>query len=181
MSEKHPDRSKYLGPEESHRELLSHLDAEARLEWDSFGHARIEPAFQDRVFVIYECMGRKNNSPEQRPPKIITTVRVLNFIARDENGCVVRLLNEETNDVMEVTHVPKKVFDYPIFASIPANFTLRWDAHPHGGQIERSLSYLLHIKSRNKAEFFSRGNTYMETPNKLRDELYRHLKLDLKM
>ncbi len=179
MSASPPRSQKYLDSEASLQELLTHMAPAAQAEWEAFGHLRVEPAFQDRVFVVYQASG-KTSGGGQKPPVVHTTIRVLSFIARDETGCTVRLLNEVTNDELEVGHVPKKLFNYPIFVAIPPLFTLRYDARQHAGRVMRSLSYLLFVKARNKADFFSKDNFYMETPNRVR-LLYPgvDLKLDL--
>lgn len=171
-----PASPKYLDSKESQQEMFSRLDPVTKAEWDSYGHLRIEGAFQDRVFVVYEDTGR-NNSGAWRAPKIITTVRVMSFRATDEDGCCVRLLNESCNETMDVGHLPKKVFGYPVFVAIPVSFALRWDVHEHGGKMRRSLAYPLFVKARNRAEFHSKGNTYLESPNKMREELFPRLDL----
>lgn len=170
---------KYLDPEESQSELLTHLDEQTRQEYEGYGNNRIEAAFQDRVFIVYQATGRDGKNV-QRPPDFIAKLRILSFIARDENGCVMRLLNEEKNQIEEIGHVPKKIFGFPIFISIPQSFTLKWDAHEHFGRMQRTLSYVVYIKARNRADFFSRGNFYCETLNKMK-ELYRHLDLNIEL
>lgn len=168
---------KYLDQEASNRDLVERMPREDREAWIKFGHLRIEPAFQDRVFVAYRAEG-KGHDQRQLPPTILGQIRVLSFVARDESGCTVRLLNETDNTTQEVSHIPQRIFNLPIFMAVPASFTLKWDAHVRNAQVERSLSYLLFIKARNKAEFFSRGNVYLETPKKFK-ALYSHLDLKL--
>lgn len=173
----HDPGSKYLGEEENKASLFAEMPPDERAEWESYSHLRVEAAFQDRVFVVFQPSGRGNNNI-QRAPKVLTTVRVLSFVARDETGATVKLLNEGTNETMEIGHVPKKLFGYPVFVAIPPNFNLRWDVHRYASGTQRSLSYILFVKTRNKSSFFSTKNTYMETPNTMRS-LYSHLDLKL--
>ena len=168
---------RYLESAASLEELLQHMSAQDQEDWKKFGHLRVEPAFQDRVFVVYTPCGRDEQG-KQRAPKIIATVRVVSFVAKDDTGCIIRLLNEQTGKEMEVTHTPKKLFDCDAFVAIPPMFQIRWDLRQHGGKWLRSLSYLLFIKTRNDSKYFSTKNTYVETPNKLKD-LYSHLDLKL--
>lgn len=170
---------KYLDSEASVANLVRQLPPEVQEEWNRYGHLRVEPTFLDRVFVVFRATGR-NNQGAAKAPEILTTIRALNFTASDSDGCTLGLLDETNNRKMTATHLPQKLFDYPLFVSIPPFFTMRWDARQHGGRTMRSLSYLLFIKARNKASFNSVGNTYMETPNKLRD-LYSHLDLKLEL
>src|SRR5687768_18617202 len=101
QSPSHEPGSKYLGDDENKANLFAEMPPEERAEWDSYSHLRVDTAFQDRVFVIFQPSGRGNNKI-QRPPKTMTTVRVLSFVARDETGATVKLLNESTNETMEV-------------------------------------------------------------------------------
>lgn len=153
-------------------ELVKHMPEAEQEEWKQFKHLRVEPAFQDRVFIVW------NAAAKGEPPKIVTTVRVVSFVAKDDIGSVIRLLNDVTGKEMEVTYVPKKLFDYPIFVAIPPAFTLRWDVRYHAGLALRSLSYLMFLKTKSRPDFFSKGVFYADTPNKL-SELYP--KLDLKL
>jgi hypothetical protein len=169
---KAPPGQKYQESAASLEEIVSHLPDDEREEWASFRHLRVEPAFQDRVFIVWNAGTRDD------PPKIVATLRVVSFVAKDDTGCIIRLLNDATGKEMEVTHVPKKLFGYPIFVAIPPAFTLRWDVRYHAGQALRSLSYLMFFKTKSRSDFFGKGVFYVDTPNKLR-ELYP--KLDLKL
>ncbi len=176
-SEARPSRQRYLDSSESLDELVKRLPESDQAEWHKFGHLRVEPAFQDRLLAVYQACG-KDHRGEQRAPKIHSIVRVISFVARDDTGCVMRIENQETGETMEVGHIPRKLFGFPIFIAVPPLFTLRWDLREHRGKMLRSLSYLLFLKARNKAEFFSKGNYYAETPNHLRD-LYPGFHLEL--
>lgn len=165
---------KYQESAASLEELVKHMPEDEQKEWGEFKHLRVEPAFQDRVFIVHSPQGKGQT------PKILTTLRVVSFVAKDDTGCIVRLLNDATGQEMEVSHIPKKLFGYPIYIAIPPMFTLRWDLHNHDGRAWRSLSYLVFIKTKNRSDFFSKNSCYVDTPNKLR-ELYpkADLKLDL--
>lgn len=171
--------SKYFDRDQNFADLVNRIDPKDREDWDFYGHLKVEPCFQDRVFVLYRATGR-DRFDVQRPPEIVTTFRVLSFTANDISGCTVRILDQTTNKDLEFSHVPVKLFGYPIFVCVPASFTVRWDLHQLGTKLIRSLLYIILVKARNKAEFFSKGNFYLETPNKMR-ELYPHLDLNLEL
>ncbi len=169
---------KFLTDADNAAALAADIQKDDRADFDSFGHNRLESAFVDRVFIVYECQGRAGAKDIQRPPKILTVVRVTGFNANYATGCEIKLLDEANNRSMTVGHVPTRLFDYPIFVAVPPRLTIKWDAQFMGDKLVRSLLFVMFVKCRNKAEFFSKGNTYMETPNRLRD-LYSHLELDL--
>jgi hypothetical protein len=168
---------KYLTEVENSAALAAEMPPGDRSEYDGYGHNRIESAFVDRDFVVYECQGRDSKNI-QRPPKILTTVRVIDFRADYASGCEVRLLDKTTQDTLKVGHVPRRVFDYPVFMAVPARLRIAWDAQWHGDRLMRSLLFAVLIKARNKSEFLSKGNVYMETPNRVR-ELFPHVELNL--
>lgn len=172
-----PNSDKFMSDEEGMAELVSLMPEADREVYAKFGHNRLEAAFLDRAFIVYRCEGR-NSKDIQRPPKVISTIRVIGFHADASQGCTIKLLDEETETTLEVGHVPVRLFDYPVFVSAPQRMSLKWDAHRWAGKVVRNLTFVLFVKTANKAEFFSKGNIYMETPNKLR-ELYPHLTLDL--
>lgn len=167
----------FLERADSLEDLVAQMPPQGKKDWDTFGHMKSLPAFQDRVFYLFQATGKGNNGI-QRPPKIITTLRVVSFVATDAVGCVIRLLNDQTHQTQEIGHVPTRVFGYPIFMMVPPTFMLKWGAQEYKGQTKRSLHYILLAKTRNKAEFFSKDNYYLETMNEMR-KLYSHLELDL--
>lgn len=173
------DSLKFLTDADNAAALAAEVNPEDRADFKLFGHNRLESAFVDRIFIVYECQGR-NTKNIQLPPKILTTVRVVGFRGDYTSGFEVKFLDEVTQETMTIGHVPKRLFDYPIFVAIPPRLTVKWDAQFMGDKLVRSLLFAILVKARNKATWFSKGNVYMETPNVLRD-LYPHIELDLKL
>ncbi len=151
-------------------DLVSHMPEEDRTRYGNYGHNRLEPAFVDRIFIVYQPSGL-NAARQHIDPKILTTIRVLDFSIDSRDGAVVRVRDENFGDEQLITYIPKRLFKYQVFASVPPRLQLRWDVHAADGQRHRSLSFALLLKTRNKAEFYSKNNTYIETPNKFK-ELY---------
>lgn len=168
--------AKFLTDTDNAAALAADIKPEDREEYARFGHNRLESAFVDRVLVLYECQG-KNSKDVQRPPKILTTIRVIDFKADYAEGICTRLLDESTQEAMNVDYVPKRLFKYPIFVSIPPRLTVKWDAQFMGDKLVRSLLFAILIKSANRSDFYSKGNVYLETPNRVR-ALYPHVELD---
>jgi hypothetical protein len=159
---------KFLSDQDNSAALAAEMAVEDRADFNSFGHNKLEPAFVDRILIVWECLGRTSKDIP-RPPKTLTTVRVTGFHADYVSGCEVSLLDEGNNRSMRVGHVPKRLFDFPIFVGVPPRLMMKWDAQPVGDRLVRSLLFALLLKTRNKSSFRSKGNTYIETPNQLRD------------
>lgn len=159
--------SQYLDPAQNLADLVSKMPAEERAAWNEYGHMFVEPTFADRVFLLYRCEG-KDRDNRRRPPNVIERYRVIGISVTDSEGVVIRVLAENENKVIEIGHVPVNLGGHGVFASVPHSFTMRWDARLHDGKLRRSLAYLLLFKTRNSSAFYSRGNVYIETPNKLK-------------
>lgn len=170
---------KFLSDKDNEASLVADIAQEDRNDYRSFGHNRVVSAFLDRVLIVYECLGRDSRDV-QRPPKVITTVRITNVRMSYDVGVEVQVLDEVNNRSLWFGHVPKRLFDFPLFVAVPPRMSIKWDAQIMGDKLVRSLLFAVFVKSRNRSDFFSRGNIYAETPNTLR-ELYPHLELDLKM
>jgi hypothetical protein len=152
-------------------ELVTHMDEEDRRSYESFGHRRIEAAFVNRVFIVYRPQGL---TPQRahKEPQIVTLVKVTDFSADARNGCRVVLTDQQHGQEMTITHVPRRVFNFPIFVSVPPRVELKWDARTlPEDRVWRSLSFALLVKTKNRSDFHSKNNFYMEAPNKFR-ELY---------
>ena len=128
----------------------------------------MEGVFVDRVFIVYKPTGLLPNR-QHRDPNILNTVKIVDFKADHMNGCKAIIKEANFGQEMVIGHVPRKLFDYPIYISIPPRMALRWDVKilPNG-LAERSLSFAMWIKTKNKSSFYSQGNVYAETPNKFR-------------
>ena len=81
---------------------------------------------------------------------------------------MVDMLNETSNVRQTLTVMPSKLFDFPIYASVPCSFALRHNVAVIGKDLQRfDSSAILYVKTRNKAEFHSRGNIYVESAKHL--------------
>jgi hypothetical protein len=149
------------------KELVSHMPEEEQKRYENYGHLRIEAAFVNRIFIAYKPTGL-TRAGKHKAPEIVNLIKVLDFEVDPRHGSIVTLKDQQTEQEQTVHHVPRRVYGYPIFVSIPTNLALRWDARLVNGRVWRSLSFALLIKTRNRADFYSYGNTYMEAPNVFR-------------
>lgn len=158
---------KILNEADSFAAWLRQMPAEQHAEYMKFGDNRFEPLFIDRILYLYKCMGRGANN-QQRPPEVLAVVRVINFSYTLDQGFLVVLLNETTNEKQVLTGVPAKVFGFNVFASVPTSFTIRfnqilWD----DGRTQFDTSAGMYVKTSNKSSFYSYRNHYFEPPKKM--------------
>ena len=161
----------FFDEQENLAELVTHMPEDDQRRYAGFGHNRVEAVFLDRVFIVYKPMGLTATN-QHVPPEILNTVRVIDFSVDPRHGAQVVFKEQNTQQELVIGHVPRRVYGYPIYVSVPTKLTLRWDGRRlPDGRVWRSLSFALLVKTKNKSSFYSRGNTYFETPNRLK-ELY---------
>lgn len=163
--------SNFLNESETLDSLLAKMKPEDSAEYKRYGHLRREAAFEDRVFIVYQPRGVRSNYSEitdQKEPIVLSTVRVTGLTTDIKNGAQVRLYNEATGSEMTVGYTPKKLFNYPIYISLPADMNLKLGGQRKGDTVNHSFTFVMLIKSRNRSDFYSVTNTYMETPDRFR-------------
>ena len=156
--------SEYLNDKVSDADLVSRMPDDERLLYQKYGHLRIESAFGGRFFVIYKPTGL-NAFKQHRDPHVLTTVQVTDFVTNSQSGSSAKVIDQGNGAMRVIDHVPRKLFDYDIYMSIPSRMLIRWDARLVNGEVHRSLSFAVLIKTKNRSDFYSAGNTYAETPN----------------
>ncbi len=160
-----------LDPRECAELLVSRMPEPDKGLYEGYGHTRVEPVFLDRVFYVYRCEG-KDPDGKQRPPSIRAIIRVINFSYSVDKGFMVHLLNETTNEKQTLTVKPERIFGYGIFASVPVSLGLRYSQVLLKDNTEVwDTAVVIVLKTANKADFFSKGNYYMEAPKRMA-ELY---------
>lgn len=158
----------FLEEDENFLDLASRVARSDLEDYESFKSLKKESAFDGRIFVVYKPRGLDARN-RHRDPEILTTLRVLDFRAMSDHGAIVRIEDTTTGAVTELGYVPKRVFDYDLFMSVPPRMRLHWDARVVDGVMKRSMSYILLIKTKNRSDWFSAGVTYCETQRKIND------------
>lgn len=153
----------FFTDDENLAELVSRLPEDLQKQFNGYGHFRVEAAFIDRVFIVYKPTGL-NAAGRHKEPNILTMVKVIDFSVDPRDGCCAVVEDQTFKQQQTLTHVPRKLFNYPVFVSIPPRCTLRYDAKLVNERVWRSLSFAFLIKTKNKADFYSHGNLYLETP-----------------
>lgn len=167
----------YLTEEASVQDLARRMESPDREECESFKHLKVEQCFIDRIFVVYKPQGLTQEG-RHRDPIILTQVKVTGFRASAAAGAEIDLEDLATKQVMTVTYIPKRLFHYDAFVSVPPKMRVHWDAQSVRGAVRRSMGFQLLTKVRAKSDFYSAGVTGVETPAKFR-ELYPEVTLKL--
>lgn len=168
----------YLSDTASLEDLFKRMMSPDREACESYQHLKVDQCFIDRVFIVHKPTGL-NEAGRHRDPEILTQVKVTGFRANAETGAEIDLVDLTTQQVMTATYIPKRLFGYDAFVSVPPKQRVHWDAQPQRGGIKRSMGFQILIKVRTKADFYSKGVTAVETPKSFR-ALYPEVTLTIK-
>lgn len=160
---------KFISESENLASLVSKMGVNNAQEYKSYGHLRIEAAFDDRVFIVYQPRGPRPGRPltDQKEPTVLSTVRVTGLSTDIRNGATARLYDEASGAEMTVGYVPKKLFNYPIFIALPSDMSLKLGGQKReDNSIHHSFTFAFLLKTRNRSDFYSTSNIYVETPEK---------------
>lgn len=160
--------NKYRTDEETFKHLKSRMRPGEADEFESYKHLKIESGFYDRVFVVYQPKGIKPGTVEQLQPKVLSVVRVTGLVADLRSGASARLYDETSGTEMTIGYVPRKLFNYPIFISMPTNMHLKMGTQLQGDGVRDSFTFALLVKCKNKSDFYTPESVYMETPANLK-------------
>lgn len=158
----------FLSEQRSLEDLFFRMESPDREECESFKSLKSEVAFVGRVFLVYRPTGLNTNGTH-RNPEILTRIKVLDFRASAKKGAEVDLEDLTTHEIMTVTYIPRRLFDYDVFVGVAHRQRLNWEGTLYQGQVTRKLSFMLIMKVRSPAENFSHSVTGIETPVKFRE------------
>jgi hypothetical protein len=168
----------FLADEANLEHFISLMTNRDREIYRSFGHLQFASAFADRLLVVYQPQGL-NADCTHRQPRILTQVRITDFYCNQKVGAEICLEDTRTENRMVVGYIPQRLFNYDVFIHVPPYMQLRWDGHRDSrGAIKHSLSFAALIKTKNRADYYSYGNTYCLPPNKFR-QLFPELEFTL--
>lgn len=147
--------------------LLEQVAPDDHEDLKSMQGVRTETGFSGRIFIVYRPTGLKANGTH-RAPDVLTQVRLTHF-SIDTSGARLTVVDVFTGETMVLGYVPKRLFHYPAFISIPPFVKIRSDARDTPQGVQRSLSYGVVIRTRNRADNVSAGVVYLATPNDFRN------------
>lgn len=158
----------FLSEQKSLEDLFSRMVSPDRELCSEYKCLKVEPAFVDRIFIVYKPTGL-TQAGHHKQPELLTQVKVLAFRSDDKRGSEVDLEDLTTHEVMTVGYIPRRLFQYDAFISVAPRQRLNWDATWFQGRIRRHLSFMLMLKVRSAADNYSFGCTGVDTPAKFRE------------
>ena len=157
----------HVDQRENLADLIARIDQSERPLYDGLGHIFSEAAFINRRFLVVTTQGATSEGPRQ--PKYESCVVVTNFICTPRNGSVITLSDSATGRSMQAGHVPVRLFNYPVYVSVPIYQGVRWEAREQpDGSYRRTLVFGICFKQRSSLKFYNRGNVAVVTPNEYR-------------
>ncbi len=157
----------FLSDAQSIENLCEQMSDAERTEFNNFGHLHFDGAFKERVFIVYESGGSRR---EPVMSKVLARLKVVDFEGDEEDGFSCKLCNMDTLETHIVDHVPSKPFGLNFYMMLPDRMEVRWSLREHQrtGEVSRSLSFAVLIKTADRLDFHTKGNVYVATPNVFR-------------
>jgi len=150
---------RYLSDAENTVNLEAQMQTDERVELKAMRSTRIEAAFLNRLFIVFKL--------HKSLPEIATTIKITDFWTSLAEGSVAVAENLETGEEIEIDHIPCKLFDFPIYVSVPPVAKLRWDARlDEDNIVRRSLVFPLLITASSRSDRPVEGDIYVETPKR---------------
>lgn len=144
----------FLMPEDFYKVLADEISDEEKEVLDTMRHTRIEAAYRNRKFIVYQM---DNGHPEE-----LATLNIKDFVCDDDFGCSTEIECVETGEIVTIGYHPTQIFDYPIFVHLPVNQKVRWSARDDDPD-DRSLSFLMVVRTQTRRHLRERDAIYMET------------------
>jgi hypothetical protein len=100
---------------------------ENQARFNNYGHFRVEAVFLDRVFIVYKPTGLTAGGAHKEP-EILNLLKVVDFMVEPRNGATLVLREQNTSQELTLGYVPRRVFGYPIYMSVPAKPSITYGA-----------------------------------------------------
>lgn len=157
----------YMSESESLRDLESRMMSPDREIYQSYKNLRVDAAFLGRILIVYKPTGLTADN-QHREPEVLTQIKIVGFRADLKTGCVITLEDLSSGQVLEVSHIPVRLFHYDVFVGSPPFQRLRYDGRIENGAVRRSLAFGILIKTRTRSDWYSASATMVESPKNFR-------------
>jgi hypothetical protein len=157
-----------LTPEENIRDLASRIDPHQAGLHASLGNKYTEAAFVGRRFLIVRTNGRSKTGP--KPPTVLGSVEIDDFNCSSTTGSAMRIRNLECGASITVGYVPIRLFEFPIFVSVPIAQGVKSEARRKwNGQTSRKLVWGICLKQHSLPKFSNPGSVSIVTPKEYKN------------
>lgn len=164
-SERRPPR--LVDDRDNVADLVAQMSHEDQEEYGQLRHIFTEAAFVNRRFYIVRTKGRRGKTPIS--PDILGAVRVVGFSCDHERGSMISLMNDRSSRILQVGHVPTRLFAFPAFVSVPIFQGLKWEAKEQAdGRYTRTLLFGICFKQQSNVKFCNPNAVAVVTPNMYR-------------
>lgn len=154
----------FIAPDVFQKHLVEGIDDDSKAVLSTMKHTRIEAAYRNRKFIVYEM--------KERAASKLATVCVLDFLCDDDDGCSTQLeWMERPGEILTVGYAPVQLWDFPIFVYLPVHQKVRWSAR-EGDVNNRSLSFMMVVRTQSRYHLRERDVIYMEAHRTFHEEFY---------
>lgn len=140
-------------------QLTQKLDEADRSAFAETRHGRVETASPGREFVVYQMKGRQ--------PQKLAQISIVD-LSIDDQGASSEVIDLATKERLVVGYSPQRLFDFPIFLSLPASLTVRWRVAVDGG--EGFMTWPIYMRTQSRRHQREVGVTYCETLRAFHEE-----------
>ena len=122
-------------------------------------HGRVETASPGKQLVVYRMQGRR--------PNVLAKISIID-LSIDEHGASTEVIDVSTRERLVVGYGPCRLFDHPVFLSLPANLAVRWRVAADGGK--GFLAWPVYMRTQSRHHLREVGVTYCETLRSFHEE-----------
>lgn len=150
---------KVLTDPEFFAQLTDLLSPEDKAIFDDTRHGRVETASTGKEMVVYRM--------QDRQPRILSQISIVD-LSIDDGGASTEIIDLGTRERLVVGYSPCRLFDYPIFLSLPPSLTMRWRVGFSDG--EGFMTWPIYMRTQSRRHLREVGVTYCETLKAFHEE-----------
>ena len=150
---------KVLTDPEFFAQLTVLLEPDDKFVFDETRHGRVETASTGKEMVVYRMQGRQ--------PRVLSRVSIVD-LSIDDQGASTEIIDLTTRERLVVGYSPCRLFDYPIFLSLPPSLTVRWRVGFDDGR--GFMTWPMYMRTQSRRHLREVGITYCETLRAFHEE-----------
>lgn len=150
---------KVLTDPEFFAQLTDLLSPEDKAIFDHTRHGRVETASTGKEMVVYRM--------QDRQPRILSQICIVD-LSIDDGGASTEIIDLGTRERLVVGYSPCRLFDYPIFLSLPPSLTMRWRVGFDDGR--GFMTWPIYMRTQSRRHLREVGVTYCETLKAFHEE-----------